>query len=302
MKIIVFDVGNAACSIISSPNNFGLMMDCGSNSEGLNPVDLCIQNKEWLGLKSFVTSKGIEYKIGLLHITHPDDDHVRNAKRIKDELTPYLLRKREYEEFPDNETINQDYVKYIDKVYRGKDPEIINWGFDANEIFQIPMDKIKSDELLSKKIRNNSSILRYIEYKGIKILYPGDLEKEGWDWLIKNNTSFVSTIRKGINILIAPHHGHKSGFPASLFEIVDKVDLVIHSKGSEGNIDGTDVSTQYSEKANGVIYKNLNNGFRYKGNVLTTRSNGSIYIQIEEDGCTYWASKASPNHEKVTTT
>jgi beta-lactamase superfamily II metal-dependent hydrolase len=300
MKIIVFDVGNAACSIISSPNNFGLMIDCGSASEGLNPVEICNNNKEWLGLKPFVTSKGIEYKIGLLHITHPDDDHVRNAKRIKEELTPYLLRKREYEEFPNSETINQDYVKFIDKVYRGKDPETIDWGFGSNEFFQIPMDILKSDDLLSKKLKNNSSILRYIEYNGIKILYPGDLEKEGWDWLIKNDMRFVSTIKSGINILMAPHHGHISGFPDSLFTIIDKVDVVIHSKGSEGNIEGTDVSNQYSNKAEGIIYKNLKDGFRYKGKVLTTRSNGNIFLQITENAFTVWTEKGSPNHEKVT--
>jgi len=57
------------------------------------------------------------------------------------------------------------------------------------------------------------------------------------------------------------------------------VKCIIHSKGSEGNIDGTDVSSQYSDKADGVNYKNLNNKDVYKGKVFTTRSNGSIFIR-----------------------
>lgn len=299
MKLIIFDVGNAACSIVASPNKYGLMIDCGSNSEKTNPVDLYSNNKEWLETTPFITSKGTEYEIGLLHITHPDDDHVRNAKRIKEELTPYLLRKRKYEEFPDSVSINQDYIDYIDKKYRGDNPETINWGFDVNEIYQIPMETLKSNELLSKKITNNSSILRYIEYNGTRILYTGDMETEGWDWMIENNKSFVDNIKNGVDIIIAPHHGHKSGFPKALFDITGEVKLVIHSKGSEGNIEGTDVSSQYSENAEGINYKNLNDNAFYRGKVLTTRSNGHVYIAVNDNSFTIWASKASPNHEKI---
>lgn len=299
MKFIVFDVGNAACSVISSPTNKGMMIDCGSIGDKTNPVDLYKSNKEWLGITPFVKSTGTKYELGLLHITHPDDDHVRNAKRIKEELEPYLLRKREYEEFPDNDTINKDYKDYIDKKYRGSNPEKIEWGFDVNKVFQIPMETLKADELLSKKLQNNSSIMRFIKKNGYSILYSGDMETAGWEWLINNNKGFVATISEGIDILIAPHHGHKSGFPSALFDIIGNVKCVIHSKGSEGNIEGTDVSTQYSGKADGVRYKNLNDDCIYQGKVLTTRSNGNIYVQINADNFNVWTSKASSNHEKV---
>ncbi|MGK9369203.1 hypothetical protein ACSSWA_09880, partial [Melioribacter sp. Ez-97] len=158
MKIMIFDVGNAACSVVSSPNKYGLMVDCGSHSEKDNPVDLLNvkEIKDWLSLKPYVTQKGVSYKLGLLHITHPDDDHVRNAKRIKEKFEPYLLHKREFEEFPDADKINTDYKEYIDKKYRGSNPETINWGFEINRVFKIPMDILKSNEDLNKKLRNNS--------------------------------------------------------------------------------------------------------------------------------------------------
>ena len=300
MKLIVFDVGNAACSVISSPTNIGMMIDCGSHGDNTNPIDLYNNNKEWLGVTPFVKSTGTSYEVGLLHITHPDDDHVRNAKRIKEELEPYLLIKREYEEFPDGDSINQDYKDYIDKKYRGTNPEKIEWGFDKNEIFQIPMETLKSDEALSKKLRNNSSIMRFIEKDGFRILFSGDMETAGWEWLINNNNRFVDTISNGIDVLIAPHHGHKSGFPSALFDITGNVKCVIHSKGSEGNIEGTDVSSQYSEKADGVVYKNMNDKDMYKGQVLTTRSNGNIYIQVNSTDFDVFTTKASSNHEKLT--
>ena len=232
MKVIVFDVGNAACSVISSPNNYCLMIDCGSSSEKTNPVDCFFSNKNWLNSKPFVTCNGNCYELGLLHITHPDDDHVKNAKRIKEEMPPYLLQRRQFEEFPQNEQINEDYKTYFDKQYRGTNPEEINWGFNSNKTFQIPMNELKNNELLIKKLKNNSSILRYIEYLGVKLLFAGDMEKEGWEWLAINDKGFINTMKNGLDILIAPHHGHKSGFPKKLFELTKEVQFVIHSKGS----------------------------------------------------------------------
>ncbi len=299
MKIIVFDVGNAACSVVSSPNKHGMMIDCGSNSEKTNPVELFATHRDWLEIAPFITSKKISYDLGLLHITHPDDDHVRNAKKIKDELPPYLLLRRRYEEFPKEEQINNDYKENIDKEYRGSNGETIEWGFDENITWRIPMDTLKSDEELSKKLKNNSSILRYVSYFDTKVLFAGDMEKEGWAWLKENNKNFVNTMKKGLDILIAPHHGHKSGFPKEIFELTGNVRVVIHSKGSEGSIEGTDVSTQYSSNSDGTIYNSLNDKLEYKGKVLTTRSNGNIYISILPDGFIIWTDKASPNHEKA---
>lgn len=301
MKLIVFDVADAACSLIVSPNRYGLMVDCGSHGEKDNPVDV-IQNKEisnWLNMKPFVKSTGTSYPLGLLHITHPDDDHVRNAERIEDELTPYLVRKRKHEEFDDSDSINDTYIEKIDNAYRGSNTETINWGFDTNKTFQIPITTVKTDENLNKKVRNNSSIIRFIEHNGIKILLGGDLETAGWEWLIENNSDFVTTVTGGVNIYIAPHHGHKSAYSSELFGLIGNVDVVIHSKGSEAKKDETDVSSAYTEWCDGVTYTNLNDQEDYSGKVLTTRSNGSIFIQVNDTTYNILTEKASSNHEKL---
>ncbi len=298
MKLIIFDVGNAACSIIASPNKYGMMIDCGCSGEKENPVDLYYRKKKWLELIPYMTKSGKEYELGLLHVTHPDDDHVRNARRIKVEIPPYLLLRRRSEEFSHSESINQDYKAFIDREYRGSNGEIIPWGFDEERTFSIPLDTIKNDEILNKKIKNNSSILRYVECHGIKILFSGDLERAGWEWLANNDTDFADTMKKGLDILIAPHHGHISGFPKCLFDLTGNVRTIIHSKGSEGKIIGTDVSNQYSKYADGVIYTSLNDNCMYKGKILTTRSNGNIHIQIDKGSYRIWTDKASSNHER----
>jgi beta-lactamase superfamily II metal-dependent hydrolase len=301
-KVIIFDVGNAACSLIVCPNRYGLMIDCGSHGEKECPVDhIKITNKEWLNLKPYITRTGNRYDLTLLHISHPDDDHVKNAKKIKEGLTPYLLHRRKWEEFPAGETIHEEYKKHIDEQYRGSNPETINWGFDGNKIFQIPMEIVISSDELSKKVKNNSSILRFIEFGNRKLLFGGDLEKAGWDWLAENDEDFIKTMQNGIDVLIAPHHGHKSGFPDSLFDLTGNVEISILSKASEAEKEGTDVSSQYTEYSNGVPYKNLKDGEMYFADgVLTTRSNGHIFLEVDDNGnMKICVSKASSNHSLV---
>lgn len=298
LKIIICDVGNAASAIVKVPTGYSMMIDCGCNQEKNNPVDIFFNNLNWLQSKDYVTQSGVHYKLALLHITHPDDDHVRNAERVKKELTPYLVHRNNCSLFSDSDSINQDYKKYIDSIYNGNDPEIVNYGLDANEVFCIPFEEVQTNLKLNKKVRNNSSILRYIKYNGYRILFAGDLEKDGWEWLCNNDLRFIRLMKEGLDFLIAPHHGHISGFPKSLFDLTGNVRCVIHSKDSEANKDGTDVSSQYGNYCNGIEYKALSDNRFYKGKVLTTRSNGNIFISIYDGKLKVWTSKASSNQER----
>ncbi|WP_281758032.1 MBL fold metallo-hydrolase [Succinatimonas hippei] len=300
MKIIICDVGNAACAIVTSSTGYTMMIDCGCHADKINPVEIFKSNKKWLGAKNYVTQQMQSYPIALLHITHPDDDHVRNAMRIKNELTPYLLCRNRYEEFSDGYMVNSDYVRELDKPYRGSNPEYINWGVDVNIVEKISVQECQANINLKNKERNNSSILRYVKEDKFGILFCGDLEKAGWDYLIEYKKDFISDIKNnGVNVLVAPHHGHKSGFPTPLFDIIGNVDVVIHSKDTEANKDGTDVSTQYSLHSNGCQYKSLNDNHIYLGKVLTTRSNGNIYIASNDTNYNVWTDKASSNHKCV---
>lgn len=298
MKIIICDVGNAASAIVKVPAGYSMMIDCGCNQEKNNPVDIFFSNLNWLQSEDYVTHSGVHYKLALLHITHPDDDHVRNAERVRKELTPYLVHRNNCSLFSDSDSINQDYKKYIDSIYKGNDPEIVNYGLDANEVFCIPFEEVQTNVKLNKKVRNNSSILRYIKYNGYRILFAGDLEKDGWEWLCNNDLRFIRLMKEGLDILIAPHHGHISGFPKSLFDLTGNVRCVIHSKDSEANKDGTDVSSQYGDYCDGIEYKALSDNRFYKGKVLTTRSNGNIFLSVYNGTLDVWTSKASSNHER----
>lgn len=303
MEIAIFDVGNASCNYICSPNKYAMMIDCGSSSDKRNPVDFikdCNNSSDGLfKSKPYVTSEGKSYPLALLHITHPDDDHVRNSERVYKELTPYLLRHTYTEQYDDAASINKDYVWNLDKEYRGSNPETVDWGFDRDYTFSIPIETVKVDPTLRNKVRNNSSIIRYVKYNGVRILFAGDLETAGWEWLANHDDFFKALMKEGLDVLVAPHHGHDSGFPKALFELTGNVKTIILSKDSEATKEGTDVYTGYSNYADGVWYYNTNDKQSYFGKVLTTRSNGNIYLLIDPKYGLYVATEtASPNHKK----
>jgi glyoxylase-like metal-dependent hydrolase (beta-lactamase superfamily II) len=152
MKIVIFDVDNAACALIISPNGYGMMIDCGcadKDSDKANPIDIIKQQSEWLSIVPYEPQSGGSYPLALLHITHPDDDHVRNAKRIKSEFTPYLLRRTYVEEFPDAEKVNDDYKQFLDSPYRGSNPETIDWSFEEDKSFSIPVETVINNSQLN---------------------------------------------------------------------------------------------------------------------------------------------------------
>jgi hypothetical protein len=288
MKITIFDVANAACALVVFPNGNSMMIDCGCNDNKDCPVDLINQWRQpnkWL---SDMVSMGT-YPLTLLHITHPDDDHVRNAEKVKTHLPPYLVHRQQHEEFEVNpptwqrKTIHEGYKEHICKVYRGSDVNV-DWGANVYTLtFQIPIQTILTDESLRTSIANNASIIRWIELRGTqqtsRILFCGDMEEAGWDWLIQNNALFKTTISQGVDILIAPHHGHHSGYSRALFSLIGEPKISVLSKGDEST-DETNVSPNYSRNSNGLPVTSLSNNTSEVKYSLTTRTNGHVFVDI----------------------
>lgn len=49
MKILICDVGNAASAFVVANNGYTMMIDCGSNQDKVNPVDLFKSMQKTLG-------------------------------------------------------------------------------------------------------------------------------------------------------------------------------------------------------------------------------------------------------------
>ena len=115
---------------------------------------------------------------------------------------------------------------------------------------------------------NNLSLVVFVHYDGMGIVFPGDIEKAGWQQLLKNQ-GFRENLT-GVNIFVASHHGRSNGYCEEVF-IYCKPDIVIISD-EEIRYDTQDVD--YGKHAKGLPWNNT----AEKRYVLTTRSDGQITI------------------------
>ncbi len=234
---------------------------------------------------------GRQYPLTQLVISHPDVDHIKNIEKVHTKFTPYLLHRNYIQEFPPAIVHSEDesYKYYRDKVnatYTGNNPQTPNWGF-VTRAYMIPMATLKNDALFGEsKLKNNSSIVYLLQYAGFRVLFGGDLEAAGWDWLIDNNYGgFRDELSKGIDVIVASHHGHNSGYSEKLMKLIGAPKLSIISKGSETG-DETDVDNRYSANSVGLTVNGLTLQNVAQKKSLTTRSNGNIYIEVNPLGVT----------------
>jgi len=97
LRVIVFNVERGFCAFVRSPNNYGLLVDCGSSSK-FSPVKYIIEN-ECQNLTK-LNDRYLAYFV----VSHPHDDHISDIKRVID-LCPAVIYGRNYvwEEIKDPE-------------------------------------------------------------------------------------------------------------------------------------------------------------------------------------------------------
>jgi hypothetical protein len=102
------------------------------------------------------------------------------------------------------------------------------------------------------------------------MIFPGDLEKQGWQTLLRN-PDFVEEIKK-VNVFVASHHGRESGCCEELFDLGCLPAIVVMS----------DKGIQYESQATVPWYAARSIGMEYNGeprSVFTTRRDGRIFIE-----------------------
>lgn len=293
MKIAFFDVSNGSCAIAVCKYGHSIMFDCGSNSDKDCPVDIIHNLKKPTGWLSHMTNYqdniGQTYPLTMLVVSHPDLDHIKNIDKVHTKLTPYLLDRNKIVEFP-HSVVHQDdekYLYYRDNVcsrYIHEATQLPNWAFTHKKFF-IPLNTlIKEPQFGESKIKNNSSIIYLLQYGSFRILFCGDMETVGWDWLIDNNyQGFSDEMKNGIDVLVASHHGHVSGYSQKLMNLIKAPKLSILSKGSEEGSE-TDVDSRYSANSTGLLVYGLNPSTPTRKYTLTTRTNGNIFIEVDDAG------------------
>ncbi len=115
---------------------------------------------------------------------------------------------------------------------------------------------------------NNLSLVTFLLYRDIRMIFPGDLERAGWRSLLRD-PRFRHYLSQ-VNVFVASHHGRESGYLSDVFEFCKPALVIL----SDGPIRYETQKTDYGRHATSIPWRD---GGRRQ--VLTTRRDGMITIR-----------------------
>lgn len=262
MKLEIFDVAHGACALLTCDDGRIVMIDCASNPEtGWQPG-------ESLKRRGYATLDG-------LFITNYDEDHARGLPRLLECVTVTTLWR--------NRSVTPD------TVHRLKSEDGMGRGIEAlcdlarRYSLEVPAPSFPDvqfqvfwNDYPSFDDENNLSLVLVLDLAGIRFVFPGDLEKSGWQALLKV-PAFAAAVR-GTHVLVASHHGRAGGICEDLFDLhgCNPFFVVISDKGYKHD---TQLTVPY--------YRSKCRGGHFRGEtrrVLTTRNDGMITFELSP-GC-----------------
>ena len=136
---------------------------------------------------------------------------------------------------------------------------------------------------------NNASVITRIDAYGNSILLCGDVQEEAWEAIIRDTGNYGRLWRpflSSIDILVAPHHGHRSGYSTELLTLAKPAVVLVSVVSRDPNVD-----SRYSQ----LPVRGMKIGpttYRY----ISTRQKGHIKVEIRPPnilagqfkGSTYW--------------
>jgi competence protein ComEC len=297
--IYILNVGAGSCIVTKHPsgrasmidiNNGGELRDYEYSSGAADSVHAALS--EAAAAKAELTNPIDWYRhwIGTdlwrFVLSHPDADHMSGLRCLFDgHISPTVFWDLEHSKALADESDYQNANAYHDALwydlwrtgnakpdYAKAWPQRISplrfasrdfWAQDEIEILS-PSRNLLTDRDASHDWNNMSYVLR-INYGGRSVLIPGDVEEAGWDDLAAacdDNDVSLKT-----DVLVASHHGRRSGYPENgVLAQIDPHAVIV----SAGKMDAAHDAIR-----------------RYRDNVehvYSTRTEGSLMVRLREDG------------------
>lgn len=265
-EIVFWDVQHGHSTYLKTPNGRHIVIDLGTGSYGgteeFSPLEL---------LKNKYQVKQLDYVI----FTHPHVDHIDDIFNFDDLSPKVLLRPKHLDRGPILQNASEKDRAKLEKYFEihdrynepiaddspnnTKNPQ--NWGGLSIKSF-VPKNCSQSN-------LNNHSVVALFEFAGTKVLVPGDNEPASWNEL-KEIPGFVAAT-KDIDLLLAPHHGRKSGFDNETKKHFNPRFTIV----SDGPYCDTSATSRYTEVSRGWEVQKRSGGSedRY---CLTTRNDGVV--------------------------
>ena len=122
--------------------------------------------------------------------------------------------------------------------------------------------------------KNNTSIVVMLLYEGVLFVCPGDIEPNGWKelWRINGNSYSNLIARANWRILVAPHHGRKSGYSEEMVEIIRPHVVLISDVWGQ-----SETHPYYRRSPIGITFPDGDTVKYY-----STKRSGRVRIQVSE--------------------
>ncbi len=283
LTVNFIDVGQGDSIFIRLPDGKNILIDCGYNDEKI---------KE--NIFAFFSDYGVE-KLDYLILTHPDNDHIGNAKSIIENYEigrlyhPYIIENLlglflEYKQAY-NLALEKSIECCVSDCY-----DFIK-GEDYFLSFLSPMPSSFKDGIYAElnklaeptdALINNLSPIIYLEYKDVSFLFTGDAEfsqeqlalENVNSYLFKSNLKFygIEFNLDRIDYLKVAHHGSKDSTGSEFLSRLNPSNAIISVGGD--NVYGHP-SSQVIER---IIKANPD------CNLYRTDVCGNICVNVNEEG------------------
>lgn len=218
LRITMLDVGQGACVCAETPSGEVYLLDAGSTSKSDTGKNQIVPYLKYRGVR----------KLDGIFVSHWDADHINGIEAV---LEWAKLGSVPVERLllPDTKLRDEALEKLLAlaEAY-GVAVEYVTAGsvMESGEIRMIcyhpPAGKKEED-------RNALSMALRLEYKGFSMMFTGDLEQEGEEWMTEHYGSRLES-----TLLDAGHHGSKNAAQADFLDAV-KPQAVLISCGKDNS-------------------------------------------------------------------
>jgi beta-lactamase superfamily II metal-dependent hydrolase len=281
LEFFLFDIGQGQAAATKLPNGRWCVFDIGANRD-FSPIHWVVE-RERASFQRSIGSYFGQFTFSLLKatISHLHGDHLGDYEGLKtycpDHLRTVAFDKEYVDDAldssaPGSKAVVADFCLWTLSSF-GESSKGPDYGDVSIKEMALPVLTTRLIGGGSTNRVNNASVITRIEYCGVSILLCGDIERDAWE-LALNSRHLGSQWRpfvENVDVLVAPHHGHSSGYSSSLLSCANP-QLVLASVASRD----PSVDSRYSQVP----------GVRVAGETckcLTTRSaGGHIRITIKE--------------------
>lgn len=238
-KIVILNVGGALSSYAEIDDK-KIIIDLGTSSD-FSPIDnfLIPLAKKRSFKKSDITGNTDKYDIDQLFLSHLDNDHISDYEQFRKFFYPNYMTCPNNNETQDSIfkiiinffTSENEARKLVLSDMKARSANVPNpYGMSPSnplvstipeiiKLFYIKPTDCGNNDSLKSEYANNISLLLFFHLENKTLLMPGDILKEGMEYLIDNDTNFKKQLNDlGVDFLVAPHHGLATSFSERLFQ------------------------------------------------------------------------------------